>query len=164
MWTLETQHVDEALSIFFGLPTTLTGPSHGVHFDSASCVCALRSRTFHAIQRFEERALVVKQKIHHDGRKHQCFTPQMESMLAEAECCCAKLSMTNFLAKCRDNTCICAHHGIQILPRGQRGIRIEQHASTSFDDKRHTATQEQTHASQQGMFGREVCRDRTEIT
>ena len=90
--------------------------------------------------------------------KHQCFTPQMESMLTEAECYCAKLSMAIFQAKCchitvrttpsqsapkhtRNNlptlqtcsnrsTCIYVHHGIQILPRGQRGIRIEQHAST----------------------------------
>ena len=55
------------------------------------------------------------------------------------------------------STCIYGHHGIQILPRRQLGIRIEQHASTSFDDKRHTATQEQTHASQQGrLVGRLV--------
>ena len=40
---------------------------------------------------------------------------------------------------------------------------MEQHASTSYDDRRHTTTQEQTHASQQGMDGREVGRDRTEI-
>ena len=103
-------------------------------------------------------------------------------MLTEAECFCAKLSMAIFLAKCVDScqkqtsnnlptlqtcsnpsTCICVHHGIQILPRGQRGIRIDQHATTSFDDKRHTATQEQTHASQQGMVDPEVGRDRTEI-
>ena len=32
-WTLEAQHVDEARSIFFGLPTTLTGLSHGVNFN-----------------------------------------------------------------------------------------------------------------------------------
>ena len=43
------------------------------------------------------------------------------------------------------STCIYVHHGIQILPQGQRGKRIEQHASTSFDDKRHRAKQEQTH-------------------
>ena len=124
---------------------------------------------FHAIQRFAERVLVVKQKTHHDGRKHQCSTPQMESMLTEAECSCAKLSMASFPAKCCGNSqnnflADCAktnkqqssntadmqqlinvhlrvHHGIQILPQGQRGTRIEQHASTSFDDKRHTATQ-----------------------
>ena len=66
-------------------------------------MCELRSHIFHAIQRFAERALVVKQKTHHDGRKHQCFTPHMESMLTEAECYCAKLSMAIFLAKCCDN-------------------------------------------------------------
>ena len=66
-------------------------------------MCALRSHTFHAIQRFAGRALVVKQKTLHDGRKHQYFTPQMESMLIEGECYCAKLSMAIFSAKCCDN-------------------------------------------------------------
>ena len=66
-------------------------------------MCAPRSHAFHATQRFAERALVVKQKTHHDGRKHQCVTPHMESMLTEAQCYCAKLSMAIFLAKCCDN-------------------------------------------------------------
>ena len=56
-----------------------------------------------AILSFAERALVVKQKTHHDGRKHQCFTPQLESMLTEAECYCAELSMAIFVARCCDN-------------------------------------------------------------
>ena len=123
-------------------------------------------------KRFAERARVVKQKTHHDGRKHQCFTPRMESMLTEAEYYCEKLSMAIVLAKCCDNcpnyppadctkqknnnlttlqtcsnrsTCIYVHYGIQILPQGQRGVLIVQHASTSFEDKPHRATQQQTH-------------------
>ena len=124
---------------------------------------ALRSHTFHAIQRFAERALVVEQKTHHDGRKHQCFTPQKESMLTEAKCYCAKTVDGHFLVRTTplqiepqkkkpepSNTAdilqstngIHVHHGIHILPQGQRGTRTEPDTSTCFDSKRQTATQE----------------------
>ena len=81
-----------------GLKTTLTGPSILIR----PLVCA-RCEAMLSMPWFAERALAVKQKTHHDGRKHQCFTPHMESMLTEAECCCAKLSLAIFLAKCCDN-------------------------------------------------------------
>ena len=67
-------------------------------------MCALRSHNFHAIRGFAERVLLSSnRKTHHDGRKHQCFTPHMESMLTEAECYCAKLPMAIFLEKCCEN-------------------------------------------------------------
>ena len=88
-------------------------------------MCALRSHTFHAIQRFAERSLVVKQKTHHDGRKHQCFTPHMESMLTEAECHCAKLSMAIFLAKCCDD---CQINSLATIFQHCRHAAIDQRA------------------------------------
>ena len=72
-------------------------------------MCALRSQTFHAIHRFADRALVVKQQTHHDGRKHQCFTPHVESLKTEAKCYCAKLWMAIFQAECCDH---CQHKSL----------------------------------------------------
>ena len=46
-----------------------------------------------------QRALLVKLKTHHDRRRHQCFIPQMESMLTEAESYVQHLSMAIFQAK-----------------------------------------------------------------
>ena len=48
----------------------------------------------------------------------------------------------------------CAHHDIQILPHGQRGIRIEQDRSTYFGSKRQTATQKKhTQANSEWLVG-----------
>ena len=64
-------------------------------------MCALRSHAFHASQGItdeHQRALVVKLKTNHDRRRHQCFIPQTESMLTEAESYVQQLSMAIFLA------------------------------------------------------------------
>ena len=95
-WTPESQHFDEALSIVLGLKSD-------THWSIAQCqVCALRSDTFHAFQGItheQQRALEVKLKTHHHRRRHQCFIPQMESMLTEAESYVQHLSMAIFLSK-----------------------------------------------------------------
>ena len=66
--------------------------------------------------------------LHHDGRKHQCFTPQTESMLTEAECYCGKLSMAVFLAKCCDN---CQNNSLCRLRQNKQ--------ATNFQHCRHAA-------------------------
>ena len=54
----------------------------------------------------------------------------------------------------------CAHHDIQILPHGQRGIRIEQDTSTCFGSKRQTATQKKhTQANSEWLVGSMVGTD-----
>ena len=154
-------------------------------------MCALRRFTFHAIQRFAECALVIKQKTHHDGRKHQCFTPQMESMLTEAERSCATLSMAFFLEKC----CVIARTTpSQTAPKQtnnqpssntadmQQSINVHlcsplhlnpstetawhTHRTIRIDVFRRQTTHGHTRTHTQtnkGMVGREVGRDRTEI-
>ena len=130
----------------------------------------------------QQRARLVKLKTHHDRRRHQCFIPQMESMLTEAESYVQHLSMAIFLAKCCDNcqnnsprrlrqnkqaTIFqhCRHAAIdqrafmyptasRFQPQGQRGMRTEQDTSTCFGTKRQTATQEKTLANQRGTFSR----------
>ena len=124
-------------------------------------------------------------ETHRDSRKRQCFTPQMESMLTEAESYCPTSVDGHFsLAKILVITVRTAHsqiaptankpqcyntadmqqstnvhdvyHGFKIQAQGQRGIRTEQDTSTCFGTKRQTATQEKTHANQRGMVSREV--------
>ena len=124
-------------------------------------------------------------ETHRDSRKRQCFTPQMESMLTEAESYCPTSVDGHFSqAKILVITVRTAHsqiaptankpqcyntadmqqstnvhdvyHGFKIQAQGQRGIRTEQDTSTCFGTKRQTATQEKTHANQRGMVSREV--------
>ena len=114
---------------------TLTGLSHGVNFNLAPCVCALRSDAFHAFQGItqeQQRALLVKLKTHHDRRRHQCFIPQMESMLTEAESYVQHLSMAIFLAKCCDN---CQDNSPRRL-RQNKQTTIFQHCRHAAIDQR----------------------------
>ena len=113
---------------------------------------------------------------HHDRSRHHCFIPQMESTLTKAESYCSisvdghfprtmqeisvrtahsqiapitnKPQSSNTAHIQQSTNVHCAHHDIQILPQGQRGIRIEQDTSTCFGSKRQTATQKNTHTSQ----------------
>ena len=52
-------------------------------------ICATKRRGL-------RRALLVKLKTHHDRWRHQCFIPQMESMLTEAESYVQHLSIAIF--------------------------------------------------------------------
>ena len=93
---------------FFCLPTTLTGLSHGVNFDWVPCMCALRSQqNCRWPFSYQNAAITLR------------TTPSQTA---------PKQTSNNLptLQKCKiDQRVFHVHHGIQMLPRGQRGIRIK---------------------------------------
>ena len=123
------------------------------------------SHAFQGITHEQQRALVVKLKTYHDRSRHRCFIPHMESILTEAESYVQHLSMAIFLCKSlviivrtahsqitpktnkpqssntpdmqQSTNVHDAHHGIQLLPQEQRGIRTEQ---KHIDVLRHQTT------------------------
>ena len=91
-----------------------------------------RTRQVCVLMFWSEGALVVKLKTHHD-RRHQCFIPQMESMLTEAESYVQHLSMAIFLQNtgdiCRNCSLTdCTHNKQATIFQHCRHAAIDQRA------------------------------------
>ena len=94
-------------------------------------MCALRSHAFHAIERFAERALVVKQKTHHDGKEAPMLHTTHGVSVDGSGIFCAKLSMAIFLAKCRDN----CQNNLRRLRQNKQATIFQHCRHAAFDQR-----------------------------